>query len=182
MSATTPMQRIVVVAVSGAGKSTLAAELARRLNYPFVELDGLYWLPEWTPRANDAFRTLVSEAISGETWVVGGNYSVARDVIWGRADTIIWLDYPLWLCLWRVTKRSFLRALTHEKLWGTGNYETWRGFFSKDSMMGWVLKTYHRRRKEYSTIFDQPEYAHLTVLRHGSPRETRRWLNEIGKS
>ncbi len=174
------MRRVVIVGTSGSGKSTLGAQLAERLNTEFVEVDALHWQPGWQAAPTPAFRQSVSEALAGERWVVGGNYSKARDVIWTRADTLIWLDYSLLLCLWRVLKRSLKRIITQEDLWGTGNRETWRAqFFSRDSLIIWVLQTYGRQKREYPHLLKLPEYAHLQVLHFRSPQETQNWLNRI---
>ncbi len=91
-----PGQRINVVGVTGSGKTTLARRLSDRLDIPHVELDALFWGPGWTETPDDVFRERVRQALAGERWVVDGNYSRIRDIIWPRADTIIWLDYS-WL-------------------------------------------------------------------------------------
>ena len=85
------MQRVVVVGTTGSGKSTLAARLARALGCPFIEPDALFWGPEWTPVPRDEFRSQVAAAVAADAWAIGGNYSVARDLIWPRADTLVWL-------------------------------------------------------------------------------------------
>ena len=90
-SASSDAPREMPLEVTPKWKSTLAAELARRLDAEFVELDALFWLPGWEQVSTDAFRERVSEAIAVECWVVGGNYSRARDLIWSAADTLIWL-------------------------------------------------------------------------------------------
>jgi adenylate kinase family enzyme len=175
------MHRAVVVGTTGSGKSTLAQALAARLRVPFIELDGLYWGANWTPVGKETFRERVKTALAGEEWSAGGNYSVARDLIWGRADTLIWLDYPLTLCLWRLFWRTIRRAATHEDLWGTGNHETWRkAFFSRDSLFLWALKSYPRHRREYPRQLQKPEHAHLTVLHFRTPSQTADWLRQVG--
>lgn len=174
------MQRIVVVGTSGSGKSTLAAALARRLDAEFVELDALFWLPGWEQATIEVFRERVSGAIQGERWVVGGNYSRARDLIWSAADTIIWLDYPFSLVFSRLFRRTVKRIRTQENLWGTDNYETWgKQFFSRDSLFVWVVKTHGRYRRLIDELLQQPEYAHLTLLRFKTPGETDAWLRGL---
>jgi len=174
------MERIVVVGTSGSGKTTLARCLAKRLDIPHIELDALYWKPNWVGSPTDVFRQCVKEAVSGKRWVVDGNYSKTRDIVWVRADTIVWLDYPLWILLWRIFKRGIRRSITRENLWGTGNRETlYRHFFTHDSMILWVLKTYRKRRREYPILFTQPEYAHLRVVKLRSRRETEYWVENV---
>jgi adenylate kinase family enzyme len=176
------MKRIVVVGTTGSGKSTLAEQLACLFHYPFVELDALFWGPGWKQVPRDEFRRSVAEALVNETWTVGGNYSVASDLIWPRADTLIWLDYPLPLVLWRLGRRTIRRIVTRETLWG-GNVETWRAqFASRDSLFVWALKTHYRRRREMPALLVLPEHAHLTVLHFRTPRAAAKWLQELRRS
>ena len=168
-------QRLNVVGTSGVGKTTLARRLSQVLALPHVELDALYWGPNWTEPTPEVFRRRVGAALDRPRWVVDGNYSVVRDIIWGRADTIVWLDYGLPLILWRVTWRTVRRAARREVLW-QGNREAWGRFFSRDSMVVWVLQTYRRRRRQYRALFADPAHAHLRKVRLRGPRETETWL------
>lgn len=171
------MQRISVVGTSGSGKTTFARQLADKSGLLHVELDAIHWLPNWEELPRDEFRRRVEAALSGNSWTVDGNYSKVRDIVWGRADTVVWLDYPLHIVLWRVFWRIIRRAVTRENLWGTGNRETlFRHFFTRDSLLWWVLKTYRRRKREYPALLALPEYAHLRLVRLRSPKEADRWL------
>ncbi|HIK42023.1 AAA family ATPase [Thermoleptolyngbya sp. M55_K2018_002] len=169
-------QRIAIVGTSGTGKTTLAQQVGRQLGIAHIELDALHWEPNWTAAPSEVFRARVAEALAGDCWVADGNYSSVRDLVWGRADTIVWLDYSFGLVLWRSLRRAIWRSTSDVELW-SGNRETWRQtFFSRDSILLWVLQTYHRRRREYPLLLSQPEYAHLSVVRVRSPQETRSWL------
>jgi len=169
-------QRIIVVGTTGAGKTTVAQALSQRLGYPHIELDAMYWGPNWTPAPADVFRQAVAQALSGAVWVADGNYGRARDVIWARADTLVWLDYALPVILWRLLRRALERIITQEELWG-GNRETWRGqFLSRDSLFLWALTSHPRFSREYPVLLAQPESAHLSVARLRSPGATREWL------
>jgi adenylate kinase family enzyme len=101
------MRRIVVLGNSGSGKSTLARRLGGRLNLPVVHLDVLFWSPGWTePEDNEVFRAKVREAIAGDAWICEGNF-VGRtfDLRLPRADAVIFIDQPRWLCLVRILWR-----------------------------------------------------------------------------
>jgi adenylate kinase family enzyme len=175
------MQRVVVVGTSGTGKTTVASRIATTLGAPHVELDSLHWGPGWTEAPYDEFRSRTIEATSGESWVADGNYGVVRDILWGRADTVVWLDYPLRVAFWRTLRRTVRRILTREELWN-GNREGLSALVGPDSMPLWVLKTHRRRRREYPELFASTEYSHLTVVRHGSIGETERWLAGLSAS
>ena len=82
---------MVVIGLSGSGKSTLAGQLAEILDCPHIELDALHWGPGWTPVPLELFRERTAQALGGEAWTTDGNYSKVRDIVWGRADTVVWL-------------------------------------------------------------------------------------------
>lgn len=173
------LQRIVVVGTTGSGKTTLAGRLAERLNYPHVEQDALNWGPNWTMRPNEEFRALVDQATRSKQWVVDGNYSRSRDLVWSRADTIVWLDYSFPRILWQLWWRTWRRSLTRETLW-SGNQERMRvHLFSKDSLFLWMFKTYRRRKREIPALLSLPEHTHLILIHHHSPRQTEQWFSKL---
>jgi adenylate kinase family enzyme len=175
----TGCRRIVVTGTTGSGKTTLARRLAGHLGVPLIELDALHWGPGWTPAPTDLFHARAAAATAGDGWVVDGNYGAVRDIVWPRADTVVWLDYPLAVNLWRLARRSLRRGLTREELY-SGNRESLREqFLSRDSLFVWALKSHGRRRREYPAQFVRPEHAHLAVVRLRSPRATHRWLARV---
>jgi adenylate kinase family enzyme len=174
-----PGPRIVVVGVTGSGKTTTATHLARLFGIPHVELDSLHWLPNWVEMETGAFRQSVAQALSGPAWVTDGNYGKARDLIWSRATTLVWLDYPLPQILWQLWVRTLKRIITREMLWN-GNRETFRGaFFSRDSLFLWALKSYPKHQKRYPELLACPEYAHLQMIHLRSRQETENWLTQL---
>jgi adenylate kinase family enzyme len=174
------MKRVRVVGTSGSGKTTLAQRLAERLGVPHIELDALHWKPGWQMAHPDEFARRIAEATSGDAWVMDGNYSaVAAGIVpWERVDTLIFLDYPLWVVMWRVITRTFWRAITGAELWN-GNRERWRETFSRDSIIVWSLTTYHRRRRQYRALVRTPDVAGVTIIHLRSPRDADRWLRRI---
>ena len=174
-------RRIVVVGTSGSGKTTLAAELARRLGLVHVELDALFWDPDWTQAPRDAFRQRVSDALAQSGWVADGNYGPARDITWTRADTVVWLDYPLWVNLVRLLRRTVPRVVLRQQLYG-GNRERFKDqFLSRESLFLHALRTHGEKRRQYPTLFASPEYRHLRVVHLRSPRATREWLASLAR-
>lgn len=171
-------QRVVVVGVTSSGKSTLAETLAKRFGLHYIELDALQWEPDWQGAPLEVFRARVQKATDAEKWVVAGNYHVVRDLIWPRAEAIIWLDYPLLTVLRQLTQRTFRRWWTQELLWGTNRERLWGHFklWSTDSLYHWLFKTYWRRKREIPMLLSQPEHKHLILVRFSHPKATQAWL------
>lgn len=171
-------RRFVVVGVTGAGKSTLAERLAGRLGAPFIELDALFWDADWTEASPEVFRARVDAATAGPAWVVAGNYRSVRDLLWARAEAIVWLDYSFPLVLGRLTARTFRRALTGEVLWNGNRESLWDHvqLWSEKSLFNWLARTYWSYRREFPALFAEPAHAHLAVLHLRSRREAEAWL------
>lgn len=169
-------RRVIVLGTTGSGKTTLAGRLAKSLGCTHIEMDALHWEPNWTEAPTQVFRERVQKAVTHERWVMDGNYGVVRDITWPAADTVVWLDYPLPIILWRLMRRTLRRVFLHEELWN-GNRERFATqFLTRDSLFLWLFKTYWRRRREYPELLARPEYAHLTLIHLRSPREAQRWL------
>ncbi|MHB8856554.1 MAG: P-loop NTPase family protein [Bellilinea sp.] len=174
-----PGQRIIVVGSTGSGKTTLAETIAQRLGLVHVEIDALHWDPDWREADLWVFRERLSEALAGSAWVVDGNYAKVRDIIWPRADTLIWLELPLAVVLWRLFWRTVRRVVTREELWN-GNKETFRGaFFSKDSLLVYVFKSRKKHRQTYPDLFRQPEYSHLRLIHFRTAAQVESWLDTL---
>ena len=102
----TPLRRVVILGCSGAGKSTFARALGAKLGAPVVHLDMLFWRPGWVEPEPEAFRSVVAAAVAGDAWVTDGNFaSRTFDLRLPRADTIIFIDQPRWLCVFRIIWR-----------------------------------------------------------------------------
>lgn len=176
-----PYKRVVVVGVTSSGKSTLAERLSKRFSMEYIELDALHWEPNWQGAPLDVFRARVGKAIQAERWVAAGNYHVVRDLIWPKAEAIIWLDYSLWKVFGQMTRRSLKRWWTHELLWGT-NYEPFwihLKLWSTESLYHWLFKTYWRRKREIPLLLSQPEHQHLKLFRFKNPREIDEWMKNL---
>jgi adenylate kinase family enzyme len=166
--------RIAVVGTSGNGKTTVARELAERLGVPYVELDALFHGPDWTETPIDEFRRRVAAATEADGWVVDGNYQTKLgDLVLRRADTVVWLDQPLPLLVWRITRRTISRIRRREELWN-GNRESWRGgFFGWESMLAWTIRSYFSRRR----LFPEQLARHPDLVHLRSRRAIERWLS-----
>jgi adenylate kinase family enzyme len=174
-----PFQRIAVVGASGSGKTTLAQTLARRLGVPHIELDSLYWEANWQPAPLDIFRAHVEPNTAAPAWVTDGNYRQARDLVWGRATALVWLDYPLPLIFWRLTLRTVSVGLTRRLLWNKNRQSLTSLILTRDSLFYYALRSHPRQRREYPELLAAPAYNHLHVVRLLSPKETQSWLAPV---
>jgi hypothetical protein len=169
------MQRVNVVGTSCSGKSTLARAIGERTGLPVVELDALYWGARWQPVADDEFRSRVAAAVAPDRWIVDGGYSPVRDLTWGRADTVVWLDYPMPVVLVRWARRTVARLRSGEEFWpGTGNRESVGNALRRGGLLWWIVSTHRARRRRLTRgLAARPD---ITLVRLRSPGETARWL------
>jgi adenylate kinase family enzyme/GNAT superfamily N-acetyltransferase len=172
-------QRIVVVGTSGCGKTVFARLLAQSLRCPCVELDELYWGPQWTPKPDAEFQCLVEAAARAPRWVADGNYGRVRDILWPRATTIVWLNYSFQRVLLRALRRTLGRMITREPLWH-GNKESVRlSFFSRKSILLWVISTFHRRRTELAGLRASGKHPHLSWVELRRPKDAEPYLRSF---
>lgn len=172
------MRRVLVGGISGAGKSTLARVLARRLAVPYVELDALHHGPNWTKRPS--FETDVAALAAGGCWVVDSlGYPSVRDLLWERADTLVWLDLERAIVLRRVLWRSFARATYDRALWN-GNIESFRDWLNPEHPIRWAWSQHGPRRQLVAERLASDRWAHLDVVHLRTPRQAARWLAGIG--
>jgi adenylate kinase family enzyme len=171
--------RYVVIGTSGAGKSTFGRKLAAIFGSRYIELDDLFWDADWTPRAVAEFESRVVAQTAGESWVVDGNYSVMRDIIWPRATDIVWLNYGRAVVLSRVLRRTLRRLALREALWSGNRESIGRSFLSRESILLWSFNTFDKNRRKYATIRWSGEYPHLRWHELRSPREARRFLRAV---
>jgi hypothetical protein len=136
----------------------------------------------WVEAPQDVFVQRVTQALAGDRWVADGNYG---RIAWDRAETVLWLDYPLCVTAGRLLRRTLRRALNREELWN-GNREPLLRSFTRDSLFLWLLRTYRSGRREYEASMKARTHADSAVVRLRSPAQTRAWLarleQEVGGS
>jgi adenylate kinase family enzyme len=173
------VRRVSVVGNSGSGKSTVGAALATRLGVPFVELDAImHHRPNWEDLPTDEFRAAVAEVVAGDEWVVDGNYTVALDVVWARADTVVWLDLPRRTVMRQVVGRTLVRVIRGTELWN-GNRERLAGMLAtrpEESIILWAWTHHHVYRQRYADAMADPEWSRLAFVRLTSRAAVQDWL------
>lgn len=172
-------QRISVV--GNGGKTVLSKALSEKSDLPFIELDALFWKPNWEESSAEEMIEKTNTAIANapDGWIADGHYwSRMGDTVLGRADMVIWLDLPWRVMFWRTLLRSVRRAWDKNKICGD-NTETWRKFFSTDSLWWYWLtnrKTFSQRRERLAGLLP----ANTPVIRLKSAKELNQFYEIHG--
>ncbi len=148
--------RVLVDGMMGSGKSTFARALAARTGLPLIHLDVHYWKPGWARPSDDEWRARQRTLLAGEAWIIDGNYNETLALRLERADTVVVLDTPWWLCASRALVRG-VRTPVGQMPEGCVDSRRRR---MRDEWGG-VGRIWHNRRTE-------PAYAHSEIARHGS--------------
>ncbi|RPE47950.1 adenylate kinase family enzyme [Acinetobacter sp. BIGb0102] len=176
------MKFINIIGTTGSGKSTFARKLAAKRKLQNIELDNLLWLDDWQESSNDAlFLKLKIAMENAETgWVIDGLYTRTIPMIMEKVDTVIWLDYPFHINLYRLTKRTLGRVISRKKLWeNSNNRESLKLMLSKESIFIWLIKSYPKNRKKYSDLMQNPAYQHIQFIHLTSPKQTEAFLKQM---
>ena len=159
--------RVVVIGTSGSGKTTFASRLSKQLGIPHVELDLVNWQPGWYSLSEsepDRFIALVDAATASDRWTVSGGYSKVRRMLWSKATHLVWLDLPKRVVMRQVIWRSLGRAALPRDVFPGCRDDVWR-LFTREHPIRWAWTTHDSRRPRYEEMLNEPEFAHLKVLR-----------------
>lgn len=167
------MKRILIIGSSGAGKSTLSRKVAEITGLELFHLDQMYWKPNWVESEKTEWREKVQEVVAKNSWILDGNFGGTFDIRFPRADTVIWLDVPMPICLWRAIKRGFINYGKVRPDMGAGCPEkidlTFFGFVAHFPIS-------HRPRI-VKAVGKMNESQQLIVLK--SNRDIERFLNDL---
>lgn len=161
----------MIIGCGGAGKSTLARRLGEVLGLPVTHLDAEYWRAGWIETPKDEWRGKVETLARGERWIIDGNYNGTLPIRLEAAETVIFLDYPWYVCLWRVLKRvAKYRGTTRPDL-TPGCPERLEWEFLK-----WICIDFPRRSRVRILQLLEASQDGKRIIVHRSPRETQRLL------
>ncbi|MBN2016959.1 MAG: AAA family ATPase [Candidatus Cloacimonetes bacterium] len=170
------MDRIVIIGTSCSGKTTLARKLSEILHIPHIELDTLFWKKNWQIEKRNRFREKVSRVVKKNQWVIDGNFSIVRDLVWKRADTIIWLDYPFHVIFTQALIRSIKRIITKEKLFADNVESIKQTFFSKNSILYWIIVSHWDYKRTYTRLL---RHSKKEVIILKSTREKNEFVRRL---
>ncbi len=169
-------RRILVYGVTGSGKTTLAARLSTLSGIGWTEVDSVTWQPGWVLRSEEEQRRSIAEICAGESWILDSAYGSWIDVPLGRAELVVALDYPRWLSLGRLLRRTVSRNLDKREVCN-GNVETWRSTLSSDSILLWHFRSFASKRERFGAWEQDPQMP--PVRRFRSQRELEGWLRTV---
>ena len=158
-------RRVVVTGPAGSGKSTFARALAVTTGLPVIHLDEHFWQPGWVETPHDQWREVQRRLLVGDAWIVEGNYVATLDLRLERADTIVYLDTPWWVCAARAFARG-LRSRPTASL-PEGCPETaFRRLCGEWRLIGMLYRGRRsEREQEFALIAKHGQQAALHVLR-----------------
>ena len=169
-------RRVLVTGMAGSGKSTFSRALSARTGLPVIHLDLHYWKPGWVKPSDDEWRAKQRSLLAGDAWIADGNYHQTLDLRLERADTVVVLDTPWWVC----AGRAFVRGLRRPA--GTEMPEGCEDSVIRRLRDEWrLVGTNWRDRskepeRERAIISEHGQHTALHVL--SSKRSTRAFLGE----
>ena len=176
--------RFNVIGTSGSGKTIFSKQLAEVLAIPYVQMDAIFWGPNWYEPSDDEFFPKVQRALDQDSWVLDGNYTRTIPIKWANVDCVIWLDYSFLRTIRQAVKRAVSRSISGQELWeGTGNRETFRkSFMSKDSIVWYTMKSHARTRQRITALMADPQYAGIRFVKLTSPKAAEALLKSMQRS
>ena len=151
-------KRVMILGSSGSGKSTLAKRIGELSGLPVVHIDRFIWNPGWVATPDEEVRERIIKAADDPMWIIDGNNGKTRNYRLERADTVIFLDFNRYVCLYRVVKRLFENH-------GRTRYDLGEGCPDRLSfeLLVFILKTYPRARGsiiEWLSRINSPKQVH----------------------
>lgn len=169
------MKKIMVIGVgAGVGKSTFARRLGELTEIEVTHLDRLFWRPGWVEAPLEEFREAQQQVVEKENWIIEGNYTGTIAIREPLADTIIYLELPLHVCLYRVLKRRVqYHGKTRDDI-GEGCEEKIDWAFMK-----FILTTYHPRKKKMKERMQLYANEGKTVYYLKTSKQIEGFLNSL---
>jgi adenylate kinase family enzyme len=171
-----PYKRTIIFGSTGIGKSTMVQRLAEEFSLPVIDIDSLRREAGKTSTPEETFSQLVTKSVRGDTWIIDGSYTSVQDIIWPRAEAIVWLDFSFWVFLSRLVKRSLYRIFVRKKSERPvkGRYQP-----ASERASNYLRAIFsgRQRRKRYFAALYNSKNKHLHIIRLSSPEDVTIWLD-----
>lgn len=162
--------RILVYGVTGSGKSVLAERISAAVKVPWYSVDDLTWEPGWVQLPVEDQRIRISAICAQERWVLDSAYGQWLDIPLARAEMIVGLDYPRWLSMARLIRRTVRRVIERD-LVCNGNRESLRLFLSRESIIVWHFRSFKRKQRRMREWRADPDLPPVLLFRSPVRRE-----------
>jgi adenylate kinase family enzyme len=167
------MKKIVVIGSGGSGKSTFSRRLGEKLGIPVVHLDKLFWRPNWTRTPEDEWIETLRREIARDEWIMDGNFGATREMRLQACDTVIFLDMPRWLCMYRILKRTILFHRNTRPDMAEGCHER----FNLEFLL-WVWN--YPKGGRHRVIDELKRYGDRKIITLESRNDVESFLTEVG--
>lgn len=173
--------KIYIIGTSGAGKTTLARRLVQETKLRYVELDDLYWLPNWSECDPEEFLSKVKSATENNNWVACGNYRQVKGFLMEQADLIVWLDFSFLRVFSQAFRRTIKNIITRTPIAGNNQETFYQQFFTKKSLLLWIIQTHRRRRRNYLNMMTEGQYCTKWV-RISNQKDYEKFVMQVQQS
>lgn len=170
-----PYKRVIVFGSTGAGKSTLVEFISQKFGLPIINMDTLSREAGKSKTPEETFALSTIKSIENDSWILDGSYAIVQDIVWPRAEAIVWLDYSGWIVMWRLFKRSLYRIFLRKKSERPGKAR----IVSADKRTQTYLRsvfTHNKRRQQYFATLYKSKNRHLHIIRLCGPKDAEKWL------
>jgi adenylate kinase family enzyme len=175
-----PYKRTIIFGSTGMGKSTMVQRIAEEFSLPVIDIDSLRREAGKTSTPEETFAQLVKQSVMAETWLIDGSYTSVQEIVWPRAEAIVWLDFSFWVFLSRLIKRSLYRIFIRKKSERPikGRYQP-----ASERTTNYLRAIFSgkRRRKRYFAALYNSQNKHLHLIRFSNPEEVTIWLDLLKK-
>ena len=171
-----PYKRTIIFGSTGIGKSTLVKRIADEFSIPVIDIDTLRREAGKSESPEPVFSDLVTESVKGDTWIIDGSYTSVQDIIWARAEAIVWLDFSFGIFLSRLIKRSLYRIFIRKKSEKPVKARNQPAGERAGNYLRAIMTGKQRRQRYFATLYN-PKHRHLHIIRLTSPEDATLWLD-----
>lgn len=159
----------------------MAREFSKRLDIAHTELDSIYHQENWQSLDNDTLKNRIYKIANEDQWIICGNHLTKLGLdLWHNADTVIWCDYSLPLIFSRLVRRTLMRGATRAESWNGNRERLYVNFFTNDSVLVWMMRSWNKLRNGYTKLFNEPDiFPSTSLIRLRNPKQTSELLKGI---
>jgi adenylate kinase family enzyme len=171
-----PYKRTIIFGSTGIGKTTLVKRIAEEFSLPVIDIDSLRREAGKSDAPDETFSHLVMESVKEDIWIIDGSYTSVQDVIWPRAEAIVWLDFSFGIFLSRLIKRSLYRIFIRKKSEKPIKARNQAASERAGTYLRAIFTGKQRRQRYFATLYNAKN-VHLHIIRLSDPEEVQLWLD-----